>query len=142
MAWNETIMDDEAKDSSPALAPAGGGENDPASPEDAALLIYTTFPTLDDAKKTGRFLVGNGLAACVNILPQMISIYAWDGKLQEDGETAMLVKTTAGRRELVLKEIKRLHPYEVPARLVLPVAGGGSDFLAWIAAQCAGAEPA
>lgn len=130
-------MDDEAKDNSPAQAPAGGGENDPASPEDAALLIYTTFPTLDDAKKTGRFLVENRLAACVNILPQMTAIYAWEGRLQEDGETVMLVKTTAGRRDAALNEIKRLHPYSVPARLVLPVAGGGADFLAWIAAQCA-----
>jgi periplasmic divalent cation tolerance protein len=135
-------MDDEAMANTPSVAEGEGGENDPASPEDAALLIYTTFPTLDDAKQTGRFLVENRLAACINIFPQITAIYMWDGKLQEDGETAMLVKTTAGRQRQVTDEIKRLHPYTVPARLVLPVAGGGADFLAWIAAQCAIEAPA
>ena len=135
-------MDDEVKAISPSEAREGVGQNNPASPDDAALLIYTTFPTLDDAKKTGRFLVENRLAACINILPQIITIYEWEGKLQDDGETAMLVKTTTGRKVQVLDEIKRLHPYSVPARLVLPIAGGGTDFLAWIAAQCAPREPA
>jgi periplasmic divalent cation tolerance protein len=137
MSWSKPFMDDEAMANTPSMAQGEGRQIDPASPEAAALLIYTTFPSLDDAKQTGRFLVENRLAACVNILPQITSIYMWDGKLQEDGETAMLVKTTAGRRHQVVDEIKRLHPYTVPARLVLPIAGGGTDFLAWIAAQCA-----
>lgn len=133
-------MDDEAKAQPPAEDRPGEGRNDPASPNDAALLIYTTFPTLDDAKKTGRFLVENRLAACVNILPRMTSLYMWDGKLEEGDETVMLVKTTQGRRARALEEIKRLHPFTTPARLVLPVAGGGEDFLAWIAERCGTAQ--
>jgi periplasmic divalent cation tolerance protein len=66
----------------------------------------------------------------------MTSLYVWEGKLQEDGESAMIIKTTRGRVEEVLAEIKRLHPYSIPARLVVPVAGGGEDFLHWIAGQC------
>jgi periplasmic divalent cation tolerance protein len=137
----ETIVDDEATAGFPAHGMAEEEENDPATPDEAALLIYTTFPSLDDAKKTGRFLVEGRLAACVNIFPQITAIYMWDGKPEEGSEVAMLVKTTAGRRGQVLREIKRLHPYSVPARLVLPVAGGGADFLAWIAGQCSAAMP-
>ena len=104
--------------------------------DNAAVLVYTTFPSQEDAKRVGRALVEARLAACVNIFPQMTAIYRWEGKLQEDGETAMIVKTTGECADKALQEIKRLHPYSVPARLVLPVVGGGSDFLAWISEQC------
>lgn len=101
-----------------------------------AALIYTTFPSQDEAKKVGRALVESAVAACVNIFPQMTAIYVWEGKVEENSETAMIVKTTAARSPEVLAEVKRLHPYSVPARLVLPVIGGGEDFLNWIATQC------
>ncbi len=109
-----------------------------ASPgqESEAVLIYSTFPSEDEAKKAGRALVGDGVAACVNIFPQMTSIYVWEGKVEEGGEAAMIVKTTRTRSHDALTAIKRLHPYSVPARLVLPVIDGGADFLAWIAQQC------
>ena len=129
-------MDDEAKAAPGSKADTSGEQSNPSLPDQAALLVYTTFPSLDDAKKTGRFLVENALAACVNIVPGMTSVYVWQGAVQEDQEVIMLVKTTAARSDLVLSEIKRLHPYSVPARLVLPVGGGGEDFLDWIAAQC------
>jgi periplasmic divalent cation tolerance protein len=103
----------------------------------SAILIYTTFPSESEAKKLGRTLVESGLAACVNIFPQMVAIFAWEGKVEEAGEAAMIVKTVRTRAEEVLAEIKRLHPYAVPARLVLPLTGGGEDFLQWIAGQCA-----
>lgn len=103
---------------------------------EAVILVYTTFPSMSDAKSTGAALVAGGLAACVNIFPQMTAIFAWEGAVEEANETAMIVKTVRARAEAVLAEIKRLHPYEVPARLVLPVSGGGEDFLGWIARQC------
>lgn len=104
--------------------------------DNVAVLIYTTFPSVDEAKKMARVLVEAGLAACVNLFPQMTAIYQWDGKVEEDSEAAMIVKTANARALDVLDEIKRLHPYSVPARLVLPVIGGGADFLNWINAQC------
>lgn len=104
--------------------------------DNAAVLVYTTFPSEDDAKKAARTLVEAGLAACANIFPQMTAVYRWEGQLQEDGEAAMIVKTTRERSEEVLARLKSLHPYSLPARLVLPVIGGGEDFLSWIAAQC------
>jgi periplasmic divalent cation tolerance protein len=108
--------------------------------DNAAMLVYTTFPSPEDARRIGRVLVESRLAACVNIFPQMTSLYVWEGKLHEDGESAMIIKTTRGRSAEVLEEIKRLHPYSIPARLALPVAGGGEDFLRWIAAQCSEAR--
>ncbi|NJM34330.1 MAG: divalent-cation tolerance protein CutA [Rhodomicrobium sp.] len=112
------------------------GETEQDAHDNAAVLIYTTFPSLSDAKSAGAALVEARLAACVNIIPQMTAIYLWEGKLEESSEAAMIVKTAAARSQAVLEEIKRLHPYSLPARLVLPVTGGGADFLAWISKQC------
>lgn len=105
------------------------------SREGRAVLIYTTFPSQGEAEKAGRFLVENRLAACVNIFPGMTAIFFWEGKTETAAETAMLVKTAKTRADEVLAAIKRLHPYTVPARLVLPVTGGGEDFIDWIVAE-------
>jgi periplasmic divalent cation tolerance protein len=98
-------------------------------------LIYTTFPSKGEAKKAGRALVESGMAACVNIFPKMTSFYMWQGALEESKEAAMLIKTARERAADVLAEVKRLHPYSLPARLLLAVEGGGDDFLEWIRAQ-------
>jgi periplasmic divalent cation tolerance protein len=102
-----------------------------------AVLIYTTFPSHGEAEKAGRFLVENKLAACVNIFPGMIAIFPWEGKTDRATEAAMIVKTAKSRADEALAAIKSLHPYALPARLVLPVAGGGADFLDWIEAETA-----
>lgn len=101
-----------------------------------AILVYTTFPTVGDAKKAAHALVSAGLAACVNLIEHMTAIYLWEGVVEEDSEIGMIIKTTEDRREEVLAEIKRLHPFSTPARIVLPIIGGGLDFLSWIETQC------
>lgn len=101
-----------------------------------AILVYTTFPTAGDAKKAARALVTEGLVACVNLIEHMTAIYVWEGIVEEDSEIGMIIKTTEDRREEVLAEIKRLHPFSTPARIVLPIIGGGADFLSWIETQC------
>ena len=118
------MIQGDAEDSEPAAERAG-----------QVVLIYTTFPTKSEAKKAGRALVKSGLAACVNIFPKMVSFYIWEGDVQESKEAAMLIKTARQRAEEVLAEVKRLHPYSLPARLMLAVDGGGSDFLEWIQQQ-------
>lgn len=114
--------------------PAGGNALNGNSDREAAL-IYTTFPSLDEAKKAGKALVENGFAACVNIFPEMTSLYVWEGALEEAREAAMLIKTAKARTAEVLEQVKRLHPYSLPARLVLAVDGGGEDFLEWIVSR-------
>jgi periplasmic divalent cation tolerance protein len=103
--------------------------------DDLPVLIYTTFPSLDDAKRVGDALVAARLAACVNMFPGMISIFEWKGAREEASEVAMIIKTRSSLTDAVLAETKRLHPYEVPALLVLPTEGGSDDYCGWIASQ-------
>ena len=107
--------------------------------EDRPVLIYTTFPSLDDAKRVGDALIAARLAACINMFPGMISIFAWNGVRGEASEVAMIVKTRNALTEAVLAEVKRLHPYELPALLVLPTEGGSAEYCGWIASETAGA---
>jgi periplasmic divalent cation tolerance protein len=105
-----------------------------ASGEDP-VLIYTTFPEIEDAKRVGAVLVEARLAACVNIFPGMVSIFEWKGKREEANETAMIIKTRAALVDRVMAEVRRLHPYEVPALLVLPTQGGSAEYCSWILEQ-------
>jgi periplasmic divalent cation tolerance protein len=107
--------------------------------EDRPVLIYTTFPSLDDAKRVGDALIAARLAACINMFPGIISIFAWKGVRGEASEVAMIVKTRNALTEAVLAEVKRLHPYELPALLVLPTEGGSAEYCGWIASETAGA---
>ena len=104
------------------------------------VLIYTTFPGLDDAKRTGEALVAARLAACVNAFPGMISIFEWQGGRETAEEVAMIIKTRAGLTDQVMAEVQRLHPYDLPALLILPTAGGGDDYCAWIVRETGGGE--
>jgi len=106
---------------------------------DRPVLIYTTLPSLEDAKRVGAALVAARLAACVNMFPGMISIYEWKGAREEADEVAMIIKTRSGLADQVMAETKRLHPYEVPALLVLPTEGGSAEYCAWIVSETAGA---
>jgi len=80
-----------------------------------------------------------GLAACVNVIPDMRSIYRWAGEIQRDGEVVGIVKTRAALAVRVVGWIRVAHPYVNPASIVLPVSGGSADFLAWVVNETAGA---
>jgi len=108
--------------------------------EDRPILIYTTFPSLEDAKRVGEALVAARLAACVNAFPGMVSIFEWKGARETADEVAMIIKTRAGLQDAVMAETKRLHPYEVPALLVLPTEGGSDEYCAWIVGETGGAK--
>ena len=103
------------------------------------VLVYTTYPSLVEAERAGRNLVESGLAACVNILPGMVSIYRWQGKVERAGEVVMIVKTQPALTGKVAEAVKAGHPYEVPAILFLETAGGGKSFVDWIFAETAAA---
>jgi len=102
---------------------------------DKAVLIYSTFPTMEAAEEAGERLVDQSLAACVNIWPGMTSIYVWQGERHRDSEVVMVIKTRAALAEAAIEEAKRQHPYTNPAFLVLPVESGAPDFLRWICEQ-------
>jgi periplasmic divalent cation tolerance protein len=86
-----------------------------------AVLVYTTYPSIVEAEEAGRAIVAQRLAACVNILPGMISHYWWEGKIDRGEEVVMIVKTRASLAEDVRKAVKEKHSYSTPAVLVLPV---------------------
>lgn len=103
----------------------------------AFVIVYMTFPELAVAETVGNELVAGGLAACVNIIPGMVSIYQWHGENHRDSEVVMVVKTRGALAEAVMAKAGHRHPYDNPAMLVLPVAGGSRAFLDWIADQTA-----
>jgi periplasmic divalent cation tolerance protein len=97
-----------------------------------AVLVYTTWPSIVEAERAGRSIVEQRLAACVNILPGMISHYRWQGKIERAEEAVMLIKTRAGQAESVRQMVKTLHAYETPAIMVLPVESVDADYYRWI----------
>ena len=78
-------------------------------------------------------LVASKLAACVNILDNMNSIYLWEGKLQDDQETVMIAKTTEARVPELIEKVKAMHSYDCPCVVCLPIENGNQEFLDWIA---------
>lgn len=103
----------------------------------AALVVLSTFPDADTAVRVARTLVEQQLAACVNVVPTVRSIYRWEGKVCDEGETLAVIKTTAERYAALAAKIAELHPYQVPEVIALPLAGGHPPYLAWLAEQVA-----
>ena len=97
--------------------------------------IYMTAGSKDEAKKIGSELVRSKLAACVNILENMNSIYMWQGKVQDDKEVVMIAKTTEACVPELVDKVRSLHSYDCPCIVSLPVSGGSQDFLDWIAEE-------
>ena len=97
-----------------------------------AVLVYTTWPSLVEAERSGRALVERRLAACVNILPGMISHYWWQGKLERGEETVAIFKTRASLAERLRQAVKAAHPYETPSIMVIPIESADADYYAWI----------
>ncbi len=101
----------------------------------AAVVVFSTFPGPDQAAEVARALVSEQLAACVNLVPAVRSIYRWQGELQDEAETLAIVKTTAERLDALTARLIALHPYEVPEVVALPVTGGSAPYLAWVAGE-------
>jgi len=97
-----------------------------------AVFVYTTWPTAVEAEAAGRTLVERRLAACVNILPGMTSIYHWRGALERGEEVVMIIKTRATLAGEVSTAVKELHTYETPAILVMPLESVEASYLGWL----------
>lgn len=102
---------------------------------DKPILVYATFPSPEEAERIGGRLVEDGLAACVNILAGMVSIYVWQGQRQRDSECAMIIKTRASLAARITETVRAMHPYDNPAIVALDTAGGSQPFLDWIMEQ-------
>jgi periplasmic divalent cation tolerance protein len=106
---------------------------------DRILVALITAPSREVAESIARMLVEKRLAACVNILPPVRSIYRWEGKVSEEDEVLLLVKT---RPELfstrLLPAVQEMHPYQLPEIIALPVEAGLEDYLKWVAQEATG----
>jgi periplasmic divalent cation tolerance protein len=100
-----------------------------------ALVVLVTTPTPERAAELARALVEERLAACGNVVPGVRSIYRWEGKVQDDAEALLVLKTTRARFEALRDRVLALHPYEVPEIVALPIEAGSARYLAWIAAE-------
>jgi periplasmic divalent cation tolerance protein len=105
-----------------------------------AVLVYTTYPSVVEAETAGRAIVGRRLAACVNILPGMVSHYWWEGKVERGEEAVMIVKTRASLAQDVERAIKDLHSYTTPAILVIPLESVEKTYLGWLMAETEAAK--
>lgn len=101
----------------------------------SALLVLTNLPDRPAAEKLAEALVGERLAACVNILAPCRSVYRWNGAVQHDEEVPLLAKTSTERYAALEAAIRSKHPYEVPEIIALPIERGLPAYLAWVAEE-------
>ncbi len=99
---------------------------------DDVSFIYVTHPDVAGASALGRALVEEGLAACVNILPGMQTIYRWQGAIETGVEAVMIIKTRSVMFENVAAHVRANHPYDCPCIVALPVSAGDPAYLAWV----------
>jgi periplasmic divalent cation tolerance protein len=95
-------------------------------------LVYSTIDDIIDARKIANILVDEQIAACVNIIPSVESIYKWKGKVETNNEIIILAKTTDENVKKTIKRIQELHNYELPDIIVIPIIGGLKDYLDYI----------
>jgi periplasmic divalent cation tolerance protein len=101
------------------------------------LAVFSTFPDAEIARKIVREIVEARLAACGNIVPQVESIYRWQGKVESSGEALALFKLDAERYPAFEEKLRALHPYDVPEIICVKIEGGSADYLRWVTESCA-----
>lgn len=102
-------------------------------------ILLVTVPDHDTGSAIVRRLVEEGLVACGNLVPGLLSIYRWEGQVQEDPELLVVLKTHRDRIDELLVRIPELHPYDVPEVLALPVSEGFEPYVDWVARECGAA---
>ena len=98
-------------------------------------VAFITAPTGAAGKKIAESIVKKRLAACVNVVPAVRSIYWWKGKIEKAGESLLIVKTTQARLAALIKHVKAVHPYTVPEIIALPITAGHKPYLDWLAKE-------
>jgi periplasmic divalent cation tolerance protein len=96
------------------------------------VIVLTTLPADFESRTFGRTLVDERLAACVNLLPPMESVYRWEGQVEHDTERQVIIKTSRERVTALWDRIRELHPYETPEFVVLTIQDGSDAYLRWI----------
>jgi periplasmic divalent cation tolerance protein len=96
------------------------------------IVALSTVGAAEDAERIARALVERRLAACVNVVPKVVSVYRWKGEIRRDEEMLLVIKTRRERLDALREALVGLHPYEVPELVALPIEGGHEAYLAWV----------
>lgn len=96
------------------------------------ILVLVTAPNISEANVIAGALVAERLAACVNIIPAIESVYRWEGKISRDSETLLIIKTTDDRYEQLERRVKELHGYEAPEVIAVNIERGSEQYLSWL----------
>ena len=99
---------------------------------DDAIVVFMTAANGEEATRLAEMLVGAHLAACVQILPEMESVYRWQGKIERQSEVLMLAKTTLGKFDDLEREVRALHSYDTPEIVAVPIVTGSAPYLEWL----------
>ena len=102
---------------------------------DEAIVVLMTAANGEEAARLADMLIGAHLAACVQILPEMESVYRWQGKIERQPEVLLLAKTARSKFEDLEREVRALHSYETPEIIALPIVAGSSSYLDWLNAS-------
>lgn len=102
------------------------------------LVALSTVATAEDAERIARSLVEKGLAACVNVVPGLVSFYRWQGRVERDAEVLLVIKTRGERFDALKAALLAEHPYEVPELVAFPIAAGHERYLEWLEASVRG----
>ena len=102
------------------------------------LAVLVTAPAGEEGARIARILVEERLAACVNVLEGARSIYRWEGKIEDSGESLLVIKTSGRVLEALKARLREIHPYEVPELIALPIVGGLKEYLEWVGRESSG----
>ncbi|HSL53622.1 MAG TPA: divalent-cation tolerance protein CutA [Pyrinomonadaceae bacterium] len=100
--------------------------------DDDAIVVFMTAANGEEATRLAEMLVGAHLAACVQILPEIESVYRWQGKIERSAEVLLLVKTTRGKFNELEREVRALHSYDTPEIVAVPILYGSAPYLEWL----------
>ena len=104
-------------------------------PTEDAIIVFMTASNGEEATRLAELLIGAHLAACVQILPEMESVYRWQGKIERQSEVLMIAKTTAAKFAELETEVRALHSYETPEIVAVPIVAGSNPYLDWLTAS-------
>lgn len=96
------------------------------------IVVLITTPQTEESKKIADKLVREKIAACVNIIPQVNSMFWWENKVNNEPESLLIIKTTKNQLKKLITTVKEIHAYSVPEIIALPIIGGNEDYLKWI----------
>lgn len=106
------------------------------------VVVYTTCGNITEAESIARNLINNRLAACVNVVPGLLSYYRWQGKVENDAELLLMIKTAGSLIDEVRNALETLHSYDLPEMIVLPIIGGSQNYLEWLEQEVQPEPPA